>query len=105
VKCNECKRWQGRRDFSTWGNCHYVIRYLIPDFDNIRDRFGFNISLPFDPHDTKYLIDKMPTPHSCDLGDGVRIVTRKEKDTVYDDDGNERTKTVRLDYYCGYEEV
>jgi hypothetical protein len=84
----------------------------LPDVDNIRDRFGFNMSLPFDPHDAKYFIEKIPRPHDCDIGDKVRIRTVKEKDIVFDDDGNERTKTVRLDYYqthkdyyCGYEEV
>jgi hypothetical protein len=111
VKCSECPRWTGRK-YSKWSDCHYVVSTLIPNWSDLRTRFGFPVSTPFDPHDAKYLEESIPKPHSCDTPEGVRIQHVKEKDIWFDDEGHERTKTVRLDfyqthkdYYCGYEEV
>jgi len=111
VKCNECNRWCGSK-YSEWGDCHYVVSTLIPDWNTYRTRFGFPVRLPFDPHDAKYVVGTIAKPHDCDLGDEVKIQKRKEKDIWFDDDGNERTRTVTLtfyrtykDHYCGYEEM
>ena len=111
MKCNECLRWNGNR-LSTWGDCNYVIGELVPNVKNLRNRFDFPFRVPFDAHDAKYFVERIPRPKKCDIPEGVRIHTRKEKDIVFDDDGNERTKVVRLDcyrthkdYYCGYEEL
>jgi hypothetical protein len=111
VRCNECPHWTGRRN-SKWSDCYRVVGTLVPDFDRLYTRFGFLVVLPFDPHDTKYLLENLPRPHNCDIPEGVRIQSVKEKDIWFDDDGNERTKNVRLDfyqthkdYYCGYEKM
>ena len=111
MRCSECPKWTGRRN-SKWSDCYYVIGSLLPDVDCIRNRFGFGFRVPFDPHDAKYFLEKIPRPHDCDIPEGVKIVTVKEKDIWFDDDGNERTRNVRLDFYqthkdhyCGWEEV
>ena len=111
VKCNACPKWHGNK-YSEWGDCHYVISTLIPDWSDLRTRFGFPVRVPFDPHDAKYVDGRIGTPHPCDMGEGVKIHKCKEKDIWFDDDGNERTKTVTLhhyrthkDYYCEYEEL
>jgi len=107
MNCSQCPRWQGRTE---WGDCNHVIGILMPEIYKMKTRFGWNFSTPFDPHDIKYFLEKIPKPKQ--LPEGVKIHQRKEKDIVFDDEGNERIKTVRLniyrthkDYYCGYEEM
>ena len=111
VKYNECPRWQGT-EYSEWADCNWVISDLIPDWQSLRTRFGFPCRTPFDAHDAKYVVGSIGKPHACDMGERVKIQKRKEKDIWFDDDGNERTKTVTLifyrthkDHYCGYEEM
>ena len=111
MRCSDCKYWQcpdRLRDTREWSDCNYVISTLIPNFYELKTRFGFNLSVPFSPHDTKYVVGPLGKPQSCK---GIKVQKRKEKDIWFDDLGNERTRIMNYtfymthkDYYCGCEE-
>jgi hypothetical protein len=77
--CLTCKHWQGTK-YSTWGDCHYVCADLNPRLLDEKNLFGWNFTLPFDPHDVKYF-DNLCLPLAID--DDVRGLRRKENDIVF----------------------
>lgn len=111
--CLNCKRWQGTKH-SKWGDCHYICADLDPGILLNVNLFGWNLTVPFDPHDVKYFGGKLPLPMKLDKG--VRVLLRTEQDikfilSQYDAEIiGERTANVRLTYFqtrhdrkgCGY---
>jgi len=99
MTCNNCAHWQcpnKLRNKNRWSDCYRVIGYLTPEILRIKTRFGFYITLPWSPHDSKY-IDGMLI--KMNLDDGVRIEMVTKEDVVYDTEGNERRKKVKLPFY------
>lgn len=98
--CLNCPHWQGCRT-SEYGACYRVIETLI-DCEAIINRFGWELSVPFDPHDVKYLYSEARKEFHQKIKklkeEGVKIQTVKEKDVVYDDEGGERIAPVTLYY-------
>lgn len=109
MRCTDCPRWQGIR-YSQWADCHYVAFKLLPELRKAKKYNGFTLTPPLDPHDFKYVFSEdIPNIHKIPpLPTGVRLEYRKEKDVWYNENGEERIRTVkypyfqtRYDYDCG----
>jgi hypothetical protein len=96
INCAACPCWGGYNKNVEWGDCYRVFLTLDPKLREIKNRFGFKLQQPFDPHDLKYIREKIP---ALNLPDGVRMDVRKETDLTFDDEGNERIKPVKIVYY------
>lgn len=93
--CRNCPHWGGNK-YTEWGDCFRVFLTLDPALKEVRNRFGHLLEQPFDPHDLKYVRERLP---KLNLPKGVRTNTLKETDLTLDDEGNERIKRVKVVYY------
>lgn len=104
VKCADCKYWQGTK-YDKWADCFRVIAELDSRLLQFGSRQGDKFSVPFDPHDAKYFLhdpgfNKVYRKLSRGKWTDVRLHKVREKDTVFDRDGNFGEKRmITLNYY------
>lgn len=102
VCCKNCANWNGRIEY---GDCYCVIGELEPKLLECYSDNGYQLQLPFDPHDAnKYytksskfrvLYNKIKKQT---LPDGIRRVLAKEKDVNFTEDGAPKTFTSEVMY-------
>ena len=100
MKCKDCPRWQGLRNYSTWGDCHYVAFEVVNDLYYCLKYNGFGLFPPLDPHDFKYVASETaPNFHNIKIPKGVRIEYELVEDVWYNSNGEERVRKIQLPHF------
>jgi hypothetical protein len=84
-RCLNCKHWQGNSQ-SKYGDCHYILGEIAPHVKLNVSLFGWNLTLPFDPHDVKYfpgLNDRLLFMSQKEMPTNVVMDVRKEEDIKF----------------------
>lgn|SRR5574343_140532 len=85
MMCKNCPYWQvpdKLRSCTEWGDCYRVVAVLNPAVLKCVSDSGFNLSVPFDPHDEQYFKNSLTFKKEINKArqkkvDGVRISCRK----------------------------
>ena len=96
--CGSCRYWQRGSPRTEWCDCFRVVATLSPHLLECKNDFGWDFTVPFDPHDAKNYFKFCADFRAAykyartQLPSGVRV---QKKDGVF-------FFQTHADYYCSY---